>query len=267
MTFKTKREIRKEKRKQKRKKILIFISKFVVVILIIGGLFYFLFYSGFFDVSNIHIEGNEYLESENLFSKLDEFKGENIFLLKKDFLRDILRKEAYIKDMKIKKKLPSSLSISITERVDAIVLKTNEEILILDYEGIPLRILENSAPNLFMIETNQKIIYELGEEIIFEENEISISEISELIYYIKLNNFEFIKKILVKDNFVNLYTEYGTVIKVDYKSDMKYQIVFTKEIINDRINKNQRVSGVIDFTKGENPVFIDLTDMEVQIEE
>jgi len=60
-----------------------------------------------------------------------------------------------------------------------------------------------------------------------------------------------------------LLTEYGTTIKIRLNEDIKYQIIFAMKIINERLNNNLTVSsGLIDFTKGDSPVYIEDFKME-----
>ena len=58
-------------------------------------------------------------------------------------------------------------------------------------------------------------------------------------------------------------TEYGTFIKIKLDEDIKYQIVFAMKIINERLNNNLDVTnGLIDFTKGDSPVYTEDFKME-----
>jgi hypothetical protein len=53
-------------------------------------------------------------------------------------------------------------------------------------------------------------------------------------------------------------TQYGTAVRIDLSEDINYQIVFGMKIINERLNNNLTVAtGLIDFTKGDSPVYIE----------
>lgn len=256
---------KKIKKRRKKKSLLIFL-KLVLIILLISSLFYLFFYSGVFNIKNIEVSGNKILTSDEII-KLTKINSDNILLINFEDIKSNLINEVYISDAKLKRKFPSTVNIDIIERVESILLKCNDIELILDFEGVPLRYNVETSNNLFELKIDQDIYFNMGEKIELSNSDIKFNDINELIYYINLNNYGFVEKISVINNNVYIYTEFGTEVKLDYKNDMKYQIVFTKEIINDRMNQNQNVLGLIDFTKGENPVYTNFDDMEVRIEE
>jgi outer membrane phospholipase A len=71
------------------------------------------------------------------------------------------------------------------------------------------------------------------------------------------------KLTVLSSNAVLLDTEYETKIKINLKDDVKYQVSFAIEIITERLNNNLTVtSDLIDFTKGDSPVYVEDFQME-----
>ncbi|MBN2285407.1 MAG: FtsQ-type POTRA domain-containing protein [Tissierellales bacterium] len=252
---------------KKKKNFKLIMFKLFISFCIIVFILYFVFFSGFFNVVTVNISGASYTDEEYLAQRLEMFVGENIFLTNKNHLTDILMEEPYVKDITIRKKLPSELSVDIVERNEAILVIAGENRLILDYEAIILRRDEQLDTELFTIQSSHDVKAQPGKELEFIDYQVDFNLIADLVFYIKSKDYQFIEKITIDQSEVCARTEYGTIIKLDPNKDMKYQIVFTKEIINDRMNKNQSLNGQIDFTKSENPVFIDYSNMEVTVEE
>jgi len=104
-----------------RRKILL--AATVLIGLIAGGGFFanriskFLLTSQIFNVKSTEVTGNEILDAMAVSDYLD-FKGKNIFCIKTD-KSEMLLKERFpvIKDVSIRRGIPSSLIVNITERV------------------------------------------------------------------------------------------------------------------------------------------------------
>lgn len=117
----------------------------------------------------------------------------------------------------------------------------------------------NEKLELLTIESYADVLYNIGDGIQFAGVE-SIEKVFEAVEY--LNNeygSDVIKsfKIDLNNSFV-FETQYGTSVRLDLSEDINYQIVFAMKIINERLNNNLTVaSGLIDFTKGDSPVYIE----------
>jgi UDP-N-acetylmuramate-alanine ligase len=116
----------------------------------------------------------------------------------------------------------------------------------------------NDKSSLLTIESYTDIVYNVGDSIQFAGVENN-KKIFDAIEY--LNNeygSDAVSAYFVdlKNSFL-FETLYGTKVRIDLSEDVGYQIVFAMKIINERLNNNLTVTGLIDFTKGDSPVYIE----------
>lgn len=261
---KKRREYRKKERRKKR------IKKFLISVLIFISLmsvYYIIYYTDFFFLENISVKGNETVDKGDIISESGLLKGENVLFISKEKLVENINEMAYVKETRIEKKLPNGIEIFVVERMGAILFKSENEIILMDFEGIPLEITEVSVEDCMIIENDNSYEYEIGKKILFNENNISFDLIVDLMYYISLNDMDYVNKFKISGEDVYVYMDNGTLVRLDQSKDMKYQLIFSKNIIDDRTEKNKDVNGLIDYTKGENPVYISAEDAEVHFEE
>jgi len=111
----------------KRKKPILRSRFFGIVILTftaLAGISYFLFFSPFFQISNIAITGNSAVSEENIKAFVPI---KNIFLISTESIqKDILDNLPQVAGVKIHKRLPDALSVAISER-SAVALWCEEE--------------------------------------------------------------------------------------------------------------------------------------------
>ena len=148
--------------------------------------------------------------------------------------------------------------MDIIERIDKYQVFSNNEYIIIDKDGIVLRTNVEKL-DLITIESYGDIVYNIGDSVQFEDIENN-KKIFDTIEY--LNNeygTETISKLIVDINNRFLFeTQYGTTVRIDLNEDINYQVVFAMKIINERLNNNLTVAnGLIDFTKGDSPVYIE----------
>jgi hypothetical protein len=110
---------------------------------------------------------------------------------------------------------------------------------------------------LLTIESLADVLYNKGDLIEFDGVD-DIESIFDTLEYCKSElGDDIITELTVDvDNSVILDTKYGTEIKIQLLDEIRYQITFAMKIINDRLNNNLIVSSdLIDFTKGDSPVY------------
>ena len=117
----------------------------ILLLIIIGSLFYFLFLYPFFDVKEIIISGNEKVKKEEIENLVKEqiqtdfkfLKNKNINLIKlKEIDKILLENFPQIARVSSKKELPDAIIIEIEERKPAVVFKQNNNWFFADKEGI-----------------------------------------------------------------------------------------------------------------------------------
>ena len=125
------------KRKKRRKKN--YLLRLLVFILICVGL-YFVTHIEYFTVDGIAVVGNEEISDEEIL-ELSELKtGENIFDVYPWFVERRIKKNLYVKDVDVDRKLPNEVIIRVTERDGKAQFRMGKRFVITDNEGMVLEI-------------------------------------------------------------------------------------------------------------------------------
>lgn len=256
----------KKKRKKKRKIRKSFISTaafFLAAVFIVFCIYHIAFKTDYLNIKGIDVVGNNYYESDYIIGKSEVELGENIFKIDRAKVKENIEKETYIKTARVVYELPDRIYIEINERQEQYQIGYNKEYIITDEDGVVLNVY-NEKSNLITIESLTNVIYNIGDIVVFN----GVDDVKKIFETLDYCTSEFgsdtINKLTVlNNNAVLLDTEYGTKVKVDLEDDVKYQISFAMEIITERLNNNLTVtSGLIDFTKGDSPVYIEDFQME-----
>ncbi|MBI2449988.1 MAG: FtsQ-type POTRA domain-containing protein [Candidatus Nealsonbacteria bacterium] len=126
---------RKPYRIKKKKSILgnRFFRLGILVLVITGGILYFIFFSGIFKIEKIIITGQGTISEESIKAFIG---GSNIFLVDiKKTEKDILDNFPQIAEAKISRSFPDALNILVTER-SAAALWCEEKCFLIDREGV-----------------------------------------------------------------------------------------------------------------------------------
>ena len=117
----------------------------ILILMIVGGLFYFFVFSDFFQVKKIIITGEEKTSTNELKSLIEKKLENKIFFTptKSIFLVDLkeIKKEIsnsfpQIAEIEIKKGLTDSISIVVIERIGLVNFCQQEKCFLLDNEGV-----------------------------------------------------------------------------------------------------------------------------------
>lgn len=181
-------KVYKKKRRRKKRYLL----KFILLVLICVGI-YFGVHIDYFKVDGIAIVGNEAISDEEIL-KLSELKaGENIFDVHPLFAQHRIKENLYIEKVRVKRKLPNKIEISVTERSGKAQFQMGKRFVITDNEGMVLAIekeaqqvplVENvkvtKAKKKKTIEVKQTAIYEEAMEIIqrMEDGDLYFKKLS-----------------------------------------------------------------------------------------
>ncbi len=109
MTKKQAKIIRKKKRIKKVIKTLLLLA------IIIGGICFALI-SPIFNIEDIKVNGNEQINAETIVSLSQLQVGQNIFKFYKEKVINDIKTNAYVENVKIKRKIPNKIEITIEER-------------------------------------------------------------------------------------------------------------------------------------------------------
>lgn len=130
------KEINRKKKVRKKKNYLL---RFLVFVAIVAAAAAFLS-SGFFDVKTIEVEGNHYYKDNEVINLAGAKTGVNLFWgIGAGDLKDNLSKDPYFAEVKVKRKLPSTLVINVVERQQIAAIEYADQYVVIDKEGIMLR--------------------------------------------------------------------------------------------------------------------------------
>lgn len=239
----------KEKKKKKRKKIFRTIKVLMIVLILIGGLAYFLL-SPIFNIKEINVSGNEKITSEEILSLSQLKKDENTFTINKKETTEKIKQNAYIDTVEIRRTLPDKITITITERTPTYQIVYENLYMLINNQGYMLEMtkLNENMPVIVGITTNKEDI-KAGNRLCVEDLE-KLEDVLKISESAKSNNLD---KLITKIDITN---------KEDYVVEMKSE----KKTVHfgDTTNlalKMLYVSDIISKEKDEGEIFVN-TDLE-----
>lgn len=131
---KTKNKISKKDIARKRK------LKILGIIILLIFLAILLFSSSLFNIKSIDVSGNVKLSSEKIISLSSLELYTNIFKFKKSNIIENIKENAYIEDVKITRKYPSTVNIEIEEREARYMLQFADSYVYINNQGYMLEI-------------------------------------------------------------------------------------------------------------------------------
>lgn len=126
------------------------LGKFFMIVMALIILFVFLFVSGIFELSEIIVENNHTISTEQIIRFSEVEKGTNIFAISKKEVIKKLKEHAYINEVKIKKVLPNKLKIIVDERKVKYALQLASSYVYINEQGYVLEI-SNTLPKVPLI--------------------------------------------------------------------------------------------------------------------
>lgn len=131
------REYKKVKNKRKLNTKLI---KYIVIAILFIVLIICTMFSPLFNIKNIIVEQNEKISKEEIISLSKLQTEENIFKLSKNKVKKQIKQNSYIENVKIERKLPSTVVITVEERKPAYLLEYAGSYVYVDKQGYMLEI-------------------------------------------------------------------------------------------------------------------------------
>ncbi len=139
-----------EKRRKKRnKRIKVVLQIFLLLGMLVGGIA-FAMISPIFNIKNIQVMNNEQINSDTIISLSELKTEENIFRFSGVITANKIKENAYIKNVKIHRKLPSTIQIEIEERKHNYSVDFLGKYAYIDKQGYILEIAEESKQKLIV---------------------------------------------------------------------------------------------------------------------
>lgn len=112
----------------------------IVFILVLSGIYMFMYYSPRFNLTQIDIQGNRKIDEKEILERTGIKMGANIFSLDLGKIEQLVREDKRIKDVWVKRKLPQAILIEVEEKRPALWINLPEGLygLSKDQEIIPL---------------------------------------------------------------------------------------------------------------------------------
>lgn len=114
--LKRKEELRKQRKREKKIKKVKFVLKLIVFLGAIIGSSIFAMTSPIFNVKEINVLNNKIVSSEEIISLSELKTDQNIFKFSKISVKNKIKQNAYVEDVKIHRKIPATIQIDIIER-------------------------------------------------------------------------------------------------------------------------------------------------------
>lgn len=233
-----------EKKIRKRRRIL----KILILIIFTSALSILMFKSEYFNISNVKIENNSFVSAEEV-TVLSEVNGENIFLVNKNKLEGNIQKNPYVEGIDIKRKLPSTLIISVKEKKIMGMIKFQNSFINVDSNGKMVQVI-NKFPNgeIPLIEGISVEQYTPGLNLIKDDKIkqdalIAILIVSDYKEYIGL-----IYSINIGDPYsITLKTVDGLYIKLGDWTDLRNKLTYAYSVLNSESVKGKM--GTIEVIK------------------
>lgn len=163
--YKNKKPIKKltpkqELAKKKRKAIFKLIKGTTLIGIIIGGTIFF-FLSPIFNIKNITVEGNKKISSDEIISLSHINIEQNMFQYRMKEIQEEIKQNAYIQKVDIRRKLPDTIEILVSERKATYMIQIANAYAYIDNQGYVLEITDKKEilPLLEGIATIQENIH------------------------------------------------------------------------------------------------------------
>lgn len=195
----TKKEIRKKERTKRKVKGWVKLLFFLVI----AGVIAIVLFTPPFDVKNYIVEGNNYYTDDEIILMGNCQTGGNIIIgTDCKEIKNRLERDAYMQDVKIIRRLPSTIKIEVKERNQICACVYGQDYIVLDENGIVLR-KASIDPKLTIVRGLMITKLVIGEPIEVEEKAL-LDETLEILECMNENNMYF-KEIQFKNTEIKAY--------------------------------------------------------------
>ncbi len=220
----------------------------VFIILLVLAVFCFI-NSNYFNVQAIRIQGNFYLDSSTIKTMAGIPDHINIFKLNLYDIEEKLDQNHLIEDVSIEREFPSTIIITLTERIPVGVIVLNGHYIEIDNEGIVLS-LDGTHFDIPFITGCKGKIPSIGNKI--DMNDLDF--ILDILKQIEKNTQLQIAEInMTQKDDMTFFTNDAITVYVGSNQDIGKKIKLLNSILNDIHSKNQDV-GMIDIRNGKQAV-------------
>ena len=254
-----KKEIsKKERAKARKRKRIKTILKWTTLLLILGGGIAFLLTSPIFNIKEIEVVQNNRVSADTIKSLSGLNSNMNIFRFWSANVEKQIEENAYIEDVKIKRKLPNKIQIEVIEREPRFSIQILNSYGYISSQGYILEINNNelALPVITGINTqeeNRKVGYRLVEEDLYK-----LEEILKIMNTAKENNLDTkVTSIDIsqKNEYIMTMQDEKKTIYLGDISNLSAKMVYIQGILEDNKDKEGTIFVNGDFNKKFRPYF------------
>ena len=252
-TTRKNRTRRKKKRKKTSKKMITFASCFLLIAIVI----IFALTTPIFNINYIEVTGNSKISSDTIISISGLKKGQNIFKFNNSTIQNI-KENKYIDEVKIKRKLPGTIIISVKEREIKYQIKLLNSYAYIDKNGYILEVstVKKEVPVI--------VGFNIDENELINKNRLEVGDLEELNKILKvldsaktINIDSIITEINIenKDNYYLYIESQNKKIYIGNTSNLTKKMLYIKKILEEESDKSGTIFTNGDISSGFKPYF------------
>ena len=128
----------------------------LILLFLLAGMMFFgkrFIDTDYFKVQEVLIKGESKLLKQDIVTKLEQMKGKNIVYLNTNEIENLIKKDARVKKVSVKKLFPSKIEVTLEEKQPYVYVKKGDETLLADKDLVIYGdILEDPSRNIPVIE-------------------------------------------------------------------------------------------------------------------
>ena len=128
----------------------------LILLFLLAGMMFFgkrFIDTDYFKVQEVLIKGESKLLKQDIVTKLEQMKGKNIVYLNTNEIESLIKKDARVKKVSVKKLFPSKIEVTLEEMQPHVYVKKGDETLLADKDLVIYGdILEDPSRNIPVIE-------------------------------------------------------------------------------------------------------------------
>ena len=204
----------------------------LILLFLLAGMMFFgkrFIDTDYFKVQEVLIKGEFKLLKQDIVTKLEQMKGKNIVYLNTNEIESLIKKDARVKRVSVKKLFPSKIEVTLEEKQPYVYVKKGDETLLADKDLVIYGdILEDPSRNIPVIEYT---------------NDESLNAIKTILSKIKNKDFyAMISEIRQSEkNYEILLINNVKIITDTQVTDKKYEDAYK---LYERIKKERRVTSM-----------------------
>ena len=240
-TNKNKQNAKKKLTKQqqmaiKKKKAILKIVKVLTLIIVIIGVSIYVALSPLFNIKEINVTGNSKLSKEEIISLSELKTDENTFKVSKKNIKNKVKANAYIENVKIRRKFPDKVEIIVVERVATYMIPFANSYIYINNQGYMLEITSQKAemPAIVGISTPEEELHE-GQRLISEDL-VKLGEVLQIMESANANELvDLITKIDIsnRQDYILTLEKEKKAIHLGDVSNLSTKMAYVKKILND----------------------------------